>query len=88
MGYHARACYCCHVSEVSDIEARRLARATWPVRKYALGREPSDNLSLLSVSDRVAMVWRVTQDAWALGKLPVPDYARADIPGRVIRRGR
>ena len=33
----------------------------------------------------VAMVWALTLDAWAASGQPIPTYARADAPGRVIR---
>jgi hypothetical protein len=35
--------------------------------------------------ERVAMVWQITLDAWASSGRPLPEYTRAEIPGRVIR---
>ncbi len=37
--------------------------------------------------ERIAMVWRVTRDAWASTGQPMPSYTRAEMPGRVIRGG-
>lgn len=70
-------------------EARRqraLQRASWSIQKFKLGEEPEDDLSHLTVAERVAMVWRVTQDAWASSGMPLPTYTRAEIPGRMIRK--
>lgn len=66
-------------------EQRARARAAWPVRKFSLGQEPVDDLSALTVSERVAIVWRLTQDAWASTGAAIPDYSRAQTPGKVIR---
>ena len=48
-----------------DRRKRAAARSSWPVQKFALGAEPEDDLSALTPSERVALVWRLTQDAWA-----------------------
>jgi hypothetical protein len=71
-----------------DAEARRRARANWTVARYRLGEEPPEpSLVAATPSERVAMVSRVTEDAWVISGRPLPDYARADAPGRVVRRG-
>lgn len=38
-----------------------------------------------TAAERVAMVWRLTVDAWALGGAAIPDYDRAHTPGRMVR---
>ncbi len=74
----------------SDDELRKqraALRANWPGRKLTLAEEGStDDLSSLTVSERIALVWRLTQDAWAFAGKPIPDYTRAETPIRVIRR--
>jgi hypothetical protein len=66
---------------------RAAARATWPGRKLSLSEEgATDDLSTLTVAERIALVWRLTQDAWAFSGQPIPDYTRAETPIRVIRR--
>jgi hypothetical protein len=65
---------------------RALERAQWPVRKYALGQEPEDDLSALTCGERVAMVWQLTLDAWATMGAEIPDYSRSEMPGKVVRR--
>ena len=70
--------------------ARARARASWPIARYALGHEPSDDLSATTTADeRLAMMWPLALDAWAAMGEPIPDYPRSEAPGRVIRkRGR
>lgn len=60
------------------------ARASWPVKKTRLGDEDEPAAPPgASPSERVAMVWTLTLDAWAMTGQPLPDYARADAPGLV-----
>lgn len=37
-------------------------------------------------AERLASMWSLSMDAWALSGQPIPDYDRAHMPGRVIRR--
>ena len=39
-----------------------------------------------TAGDRIAMLWRVTLDAWASSGRPLPSYRRSEIPGRIVRR--
>ena len=58
-------------------------RGAWPVRKYALGHEPGDDLSASTTpEERLAIMWRLTLEAWALSGAALPDYARRDAPVR------
>lgn len=69
-------------------EERRAARAAWPVKAFRLGDEPreSENLEFVTTADeRLAMVWRLTRDAWASSGRPYPAYTRDQTPGRIIR---
>lgn len=62
-------------------EARRLARQNWPVRKYRLGEEPSDDLSgSTTVQQRIAMMWPLAAEAWEVAGLPIPTYGRRETP--------
>ena len=68
-------------------EERAAARASWPIRTYRLGDEPEDDLSASTTADeRLGMMWRLAQDAWASTGRPMPTYGRHEIPGRVIRK--
>jgi dolichyl-phosphate-mannose--protein O-mannosyl transferase len=72
----------------SDDDMRKLraqARASWPVRRLKLQDEEAPDLSALTPGERIALVWRLTQDAWAFKGEPLPSYQRHDAPGRVIR---
>ncbi len=67
-------------------EARALARGSWPVRRFTLGEEPSDDISgSTTAAERLAMVWELTLEAWRLSGRELPAYDRSAVPGRVIR---
>ncbi|MBL8923753.1 MAG: hypothetical protein JNJ54_33165 [Myxococcaceae bacterium] len=74
---------------VADEQTRRAARASWPGLKTnlqeAAGAE--DLSATTSPEQRLAMMWELARGAWALTGQPMPDYARANMPGRVIRPG-
>lgn len=60
-------------------------RHAWPVRVFALGREPSDDLSATTTpEERLQMVHTLTLEAWALSGQEWPGYSRAETP--VTRR--
>ncbi len=70
----------------SDARARR---ASWPILRHRLGEEPTEGMMAeATMSERVAMVWAITVDTWASMGTPIPSYARGEMPGRMIRRGR
>jgi hypothetical protein len=61
------------------------SRDTWPVRRYRLGEEPGDDLSLTTTAEgRLEMVEILSVEAWTLTGRPFPTYARDDMP--VARR--
>jgi hypothetical protein len=66
-------------------EARRKARASWSVSRHQLC-DPTSDLVQATPSELVAMVHRLTLDAWAMAGLRIPDYARSNAPGRLLRR--
>lgn len=75
---------------MDDAEARAQrakARAGWPVTRTSLVDQPEDDLSALSVSERIAMVWQLTLDVWASTGKELPSYERSQMPGRVVRPG-
>ena len=37
--------------------------------------------------ERLASMWQLALDAWAMSGKPLPVYTRAEIPGVVIRKG-
>ena len=68
--------------------ARARARSLWPVRKFKLGEEPSDDLSdTTTAAERLAMMWPLAVQAWALARRPLPTYDRSSIPIRIYRNG-
>ena len=74
--------------EPKDAAARRAARAGWPIARYELGSEPSDDLSeVTTAAERVAMMAELAEAAWRLAGRPLPSYDRRHIPSRVFRPG-
>jgi hypothetical protein len=60
---------------------KAISRRSWPVRVYRLGDEPGDDLSASTTAEqRLAMMWPLTVEAWALAGLPLPTYARSETP--------
>jgi hypothetical protein len=71
---------------VSTFEERRAARSKWPIRAFVLGSEPLvDDRDATTPDERLALVATLSREQWQLAGLPYPDYARADMPGRVVR---
>lgn len=73
---------------MSTPQERARARAAWPGRVLEVREEgDSDDLSANTTpEERVLMVAFLTAQAWAISGLPVPRYARTEMPGRVVRR--
>ena len=73
---------------MSTREERAQRRAAWPIRRFKLGDEPSDDLrETTTADDRLAMMWPLALDAWASMGKPLPEYTRETMPGRIVRRG-
>ena len=70
----------------SATDARRAARAQWPVRKLRLEDAPGPDLSATTTAQqRLAMMWPLARDAWTLAGRTIPDYPRHRTPVRIIR---
>jgi len=66
--------------------ARAAARASWPVRRCALGEEPSDDLSAsTSAEERLAMMWPLAVEAWTLAGRSTEARPRDRMPVTVYR---
>lgn len=74
-------------SGVDDARAARaVARASWPVRKTTLTDQSTAPAPAGSTAEeRLAMMWPLALDAWALSGRPLPDYPRHAAPGGVVR---
>jgi len=69
-----------------EAEARRRARHSWPIRRFELGAEPSEDISTeTTMQERLAMMWPLAVRAWTLAGHALPRYARSEMPGRVLR---
>jgi hypothetical protein len=70
--------------DASGMPFRAASRRTWPVRLVALGAEPRDHLDRSTTpEERLAMVWSLTVEAWALCGRPMPAYPRTATPVRL-----
>ena len=66
---------------------RAAQRRNWPVHKYSLGAEPSDDLSGRTTPEqRLEMMWPLALEAWLLSGKPIPDYSRDETPVVLNRR--
>ncbi len=75
------------MAKMTDSNDRAAARRSWPVRKYRLGEEPSDDLrDSTTAEERLQMMWQLAVDAWSLADRPIPDYNRNEAPVRKLRR--
>ncbi|HVV82383.1 MAG TPA: hypothetical protein VHE35_04860 [Kofleriaceae bacterium] len=57
------------------------------MRRTALA-DATDGVEIMTVGtpgERIAMVWALTLDAWAMRGAPLPDYRRDEMPGRLVR---
>jgi hypothetical protein len=69
------------MNEPSQRQERAEARSSWPVRKFPLGEEPSEDLSSsTTAAERLGMMWRLARDAWAMAGRQIPDYPRDEMP--------
>jgi hypothetical protein len=60
---------------------RRARRAQWPVRVYRLGEGPGDDLSGdTTPAQRLAMMWPLAVEAWAVAGRALPSYRRHELP--------
>jgi hypothetical protein len=69
-------------------QRKRAARSRWPIARFRLGEEPSDDLSEVTTpAERIAMMWELAESAWKLAGRPWPTYERRNIPARLFRPG-
>jgi hypothetical protein len=77
------------MTSAEDAARRAAARASWPGLKTTLAEAAgAEDLSASTTTEqRLAMMWELTLGAWSLTGLPLPDYTRANMPGRLVRPG-
>lgn len=71
---------------MSTFEERARLRAAWPSRMIPLAAEREGCVGG-TVSERVAMVWQITLDAWTSTGNAMPSYTRSQMPGMLRRLG-
>ena len=74
------------VSMVNERPASSTGSSREVVRIFRLGQEPREDLCADTTAvERLAILRRLTERAWALSGRSLPAYARSDIPVRVVR---
>jgi hypothetical protein len=74
------------MSSRAGSEARAAERRSWPGQLLGLEEQGSEDLSASTTRrERIAMMWRLAVDAWAMAGREIPNYGRAEMPGRLIR---
>jgi hypothetical protein len=74
--------------DIGAREQRRRARSRWPIARYRLGDEPSDDLSPTTTpAERIAMMRTLAESAWRLAGRELPTYDRSQIPATLYRPG-
>jgi hypothetical protein len=74
--------------ESDDRIRRRAERSHWPVTKFRLGQEPSDDLSeSTTATERIAMMWPLAESAWKLAGKSLPTYDRRSTPVQLFPPG-
>ena len=64
---------------------RKEARKNWPV--IAVSSKSDDVITIAkttSSSERLAMMWQISHDAWVLTGKGFPEYQRHNMPGKLI----
>lgn len=77
------------MADPSDAARRAAERSKWPGLKTTLADAPDgeDLSTTTTAEERVAMMWELAQASWAMTGRAMPTYARAEMPGRLIRPG-
>ncbi len=63
-----------------------MSRASWPVEARSLA--DADRAAVMggTAAERIAAVWELTVQAWALSGRDIPAYTRAETPVAVVLR--
>ena len=70
---------------MDDLAKRHASRENLAIRRIPLAQEGQAAAVPGTPSERVAMVWPLTLQAWAMSGEPLPSYSRAETPGHIVR---
>jgi hypothetical protein len=71
-----------YARRMPDDDRHRSDRSAWPVRVCRLGEEPAADET--TASERLAMMWELVVQSWAMAGRTIPDYERRNTPVRVV----
>jgi hypothetical protein len=66
-----------------DDDRHRSDRSAWPMRVCRLGDEPN-GADETTAAERLAMMWELVVQSWAMAGRTIPDYERRNTPVRVV----
>lgn len=66
-------------------EPTAIPRSAWPVRILCLGETRESLAAGTTPEERLAMMWPLASDTWAMIGKDLPDYARHEMPIRIVR---
>jgi hypothetical protein len=72
---------------MQDDESRRAQRKHWPVVATTLANETNNIADTSTLTERIAAMWPLALEGFALAGIPIPDYARRDAPTRLFQPG-
>jgi hypothetical protein len=75
--------------ETETLEEARARRSQWPVRKGKLSDLEQDEVDVsgyTTFEQRLAMMWQLAQDGWALRGEPIRESSFPRHVGRLVRR--
>jgi hypothetical protein len=60
-------------------------RSSFQAKIFPLGQEPGEDLSAsTTAAERLAMLWALSQEAWAFAGFTMPAYERHEIPIKIV----
>lgn len=69
----------------TDADERKKARAQWTGRLLSLSEVDEQDMTSLTVHERLCELYALSQRAFALSGKPWPQYTRATMPGRLCK---
>lgn len=69
----------------SAYQERKEARKNWPVNAVSATSEDVVTFAkTTSSSERLAMMWQLSRDAWVMTGNKLPEYQRTNMPGKLV----
>ena len=74
-------------NDAEDAARRRAKRrANWPIERRSLHDPEPSLLHTTTAAERLAMMWPLAVEAWAMAGKPIPDFKWPEAPVRIFQR--